>query len=248
MINLGHLDINVVTHCNNRCASCSHASPFTKAWQMTPQDMFNDLMAIKPFLHFGLIQLVGGEPLLHSDLRKMIWVAKQSHVSDMVTVTTNGRALDKQPEEFWQELQGLQISIYPGLDVKQIEFARAKVESYSFALYTRAYTEFYQQFKATPDDGRDSFKNCHWKSDCYTLHRGKFYLCPQSCFFPHNFMGLPAGVDGLDLEGLTQDRLDDFLNRKEPFHACRICLANRMVTKPWVESKTREAWLKDSTL
>lgn len=248
MITLPHLDINVVTHCNNRCVSCSHASPFTKAWEMSIPQIVGDLVAIKPFLRFNRIQLVGGEPLLHSNLRDMIYAAKQSGVGAQVSVTTNGRTLSRQSETFWEELQILQISIYPGLDPGQVELAVSKAGQYGFALHTHEYTEFYQQFKATPDDGRHSFDNCHWKSDCYTLHCGKFYLCPQSCFFPHNFMDLPAGVDGLDLRGLTEEKLTGFLNRKEPFNACKICLANQLTTRPWSESKNKESWIKESTL
>ncbi len=245
--NLGHLDVNVAAGCNVACASCSHAAPVNAHWFMPPEVLAADLARLKTVVHFQRIQMVGGEPTLHKNLPEMMRVARASGIANEVMVITNGRLLKRMPDEFWQELDTLQLSIYPNLAADIPEFARAKCAEFKKPFYSTVYTDFHQQLRAEPNDGAH-FETCHWRRDCYSVHAGRFHLCPQSIFFPKNFMGLPEGVDGLDLEGITQEKFDAFLERKEPLSACRICCANEMRSKPWAEAKGREEWIAGSTL
>lgn len=247
MKNLGHLDINVVTHCNSRCTSCSHASPFTKAYYMSPETMARDLESIKPFLSFHRIQLVGGEPTLHPNISELLGVARRSGVGSSTSIITNGRLLPKMGDDFWNALEILQLSVYGNLDRSVIDLARKKATEHKFTFCFAEFTQFYLQFKSSPDDG-ESFNSCPWKTTCYTLHEGKFYLCPQSAFFPSLFQELPFGIDGLPLEGLTEEKLSEFMSRDKPFNACKICLGSLAHIIPWSESKTKEEWIKGSTL
>jgi hypothetical protein len=248
MITLGHLDVNVVLHCNSRCVSCSHASPFMPAsWAMTPTILKRDLAALKQFVHFSVIQMVGGEPTLLKDLVEMIGVAKSSGVGNSVSVITNGKLLPRMGDDFWRAIDWLQLSIYPTLEQKTIDLAKAKCAEFGKPFYSTLFTEFHQQIRASPSDG-SNFHSCHWKTNCFTVHNGAFYLCPQSVFFPRLFMGLEASVDGLPLVGLTEDVLSDFIHRKKPFNACRICAANEMNPRAWAEAKTYEEWRRESTL
>lgn len=205
-----------------------------------------DLERLKTVVRFHRIQMVGGEPTLHKELPEMMRVARVSGIAHEVMVITNGQLLPRMGNDFWRELDTLQLSIYPKLSPEIPEFAKAKCAEFGKPFYSTVYTDFHQQLRKEPNDG-SHFKTCHWKSDCYTVHAGSFYLCPQSVFFPKNFMGLPDGVDGLPLDGITDDKFSAFLNRTEPLNACRICMANEMKSKPWSESK-REDWREASTL
>lgn len=246
MIDLGHLDINVVLHCNKRCVSCSHASPFARPFFMKVEDMVADLDALKPLAHFEMVTLVGGEPLLHPQLIAFMKAAAESGICDKVCVITNGILLPKMPDEFWKELQVLRLSIYGGLDpaIKPMAEQRGIDDGFEFQPYE--YPEFFKQLKAVPDDGVESFKSCEWKSNCYTAHLGRFYLCPQSAFFPNRFMDHES-KDGLPLAGLTEEALSSYLNRVEPFEACKICCASKKAAAPWRESN-RKDWVALSTL
>lgn len=247
MINLGHLDVNVALHCNQRCASCSHASPFTKAWLMTPEMLARDLAALKPIVHFQRIQMVGGEPTLHKGLVEMMQVARASGVGNDISVITNGRLLARMGADFWQAIDMLQLSIYPTLDPSVPVFAATKCAEFKKPFYPTIFTEFHKQFRDVPSDG-SNFHTCHWKSDCWTVHDGYFYLCPQSAFFPKNFMDLPENIDGLSLVDLTEEKFAAFIGRSEPLNACRICCANEMKSAPWKEAKTKEEWIEESRL
>lgn len=191
--------------------------------------------------------MVGGEPTLHKQLPELMRVARASGIANEVMVITNGQLLPRMADDFWHELDSLQLSIYPRLSPDIPAFAKAKCAEFNKAFYSTVYDQFHQQIRATPNDGAH-FRTCHWKSDCYSVHAGGFYLCPQSIFFPKNFMGLSDGVDGLPLDAITEDKFNAFLSRNEPLNACRVCCANEMKSKPWSEAKTRDEWITASTL
>lgn len=241
MISIGHLDLNIVTHCNMRCAGCSHASPFSKAWFMSEETIQIDLLTLKPILTPRTVHIVGGEPLLHP---KLTAILKLVHgMGFRTSIITNGKLLPRMPDEFWKSLEYLQLSVYAPLDRGVVRLAEEKSKALGFGLGVTEFTEFYKQL--IPMSDGSSFHNCPWKTDCYTVHDGFFYLCPQSTFFPSRFMGLAATVDGLPLDGITEKKLREFMDRKQPFNACKICrgYGEKM---PWKESKTAAEWLKDS--
>lgn len=242
MIALEHLDVNIVTHCNKTCVSCSHASPYSKPFYMKLDDMIRDLDDLKNVAHFELVTLVGGEPLLHPQLVAFMHAAKASGICDKVCVVTNGSLLPRMKEEFWSALEVLRLSIYGSIKPNILPLAQERAEVHGFELLAWEYPEFYKQLKLRPDDGVESFRKCEWKTNCFTVHLGSFYLCPQSIFFPPRFMhSVPQ--DGLLLEGITEEKLEAFLNRTEPFEACKICLAGEKAAAPWREAPKRD-WEK----
>jgi organic radical activating enzyme len=245
MKHFGHLDLNVAAGCNFSCTSCSHASPVNDHWMMTPEELEYDLAAIWPFMNFHRLQMVGGEPTLNKQLPELMRVARASGVGREIMVITNGSLLKRMPDEFWKELDTLQLSIYPRLDPDIPEFAKEKCNEFHKPFYSTTFTDFYQQIRSVTNDG-SHFHSCHWRNDCWTLHRGHFYFCPQSLFFPKALLGHES-TDGLPVSGLTDAKLDEFLTRKEPLEACKVCMANEMKGQPWTESK-RSEWIAKSTV
>lgn len=214
---------------------------------MTVETIVRDLEALKPFVHFEQLCLVGGEPTLHKDLVECMTVARASGIADKLCVVTNGSQLPKMGRWFWENVDVLRLSIYARLAPDVVAFAQEKAEAYEFELAAWEYAEFYKQLKSVSDDGVESFRTCEWRSDCFTVHEGEFFLCPQSALFPKRFLGHES-TDGLPLDGLTEEKLSAYINRVEPFEACKICCAGEKKAFPWKESKNRTEWVKDSTL
>ena len=139
----------------------------------------------------------------------------------------------------------MKISIYGTTDPAVIELAKAKVEEFKYDLVSEEFPEFFQQFDVVPDGS--SFYSCPWKTDCYTVHDGYFYLCPQSAFFPGTFLGLDPVIDGLPLKDITEEKLEAFMTRTTPLASCRNCRAYGP-KKPWREEKTKAKWMAESTI
>ena len=214
---------------------------------MEPETLARDLAELKKVAHFARVQLVGGEPTLHHRIGEMLRVAYASGIAERVSVITNGRALRKMHDDFWRGLDVLQLSIYGNLPEGIEQFARDKCVEHGKIFEAREFGTFFKQFRETPGDG-SNFAGCIWKNDCWTVHEGHFALCPQSLFFPKNFMGLPQFIDCLPLAEITPRIFSAFIDRKQPLNACRICMANELVRQPWREAKTREDWLGEKPL
>lgn len=244
MITIGHLDLNIVEHCNMTCVNCSHASPVAAPWSMTLETIERDLLALKPILRCRNLNLVGGEPLLHKQLVEIMRLVKSIRIDETTCVITNGTLLPRMGAEFWSELEYLSISVYPTLPPANVNLAESKSREFAFGLGTRVFTDFHRQFRNEPNDG-SHFASCHWKSDCFTVHEGHFYLCPQSAFFPKRFTGAPENIDGYPLAEVSEEGLQLFIERTVPLTACRICMANEMKSAPWQEA-TRKEWLETS--
>jgi hypothetical protein len=241
----GHCDLSAALSCSKRCVDCSHISPLLKPWFLKPEDLARDLAAIRPFMHFKVLQLVGGEPTLNKQLVELINVARASGVGDSVTVITNGELLPRMADDFWKAIDWLQLSIYPTLKPEIIELAKAKCLEFGKPFYSTVFTDFYQQFREPKNDG-SHFATCHWRSSCWQLHAGHFAFCPQSLFMPKTFLQLEEFVDALPVTGLTEEKLDAFLNRSQPLESCKMCMANELKTRPWAEATGKDDWLTRS--
>ena len=232
------LDINVVHHCNLRCANCSHGSPFAKKYIMGLDVMEKDLWSISPVLHVDEILIVGGEPLLRKDIPNIISTCRDSHVADNIVIVTNGILLSK--IDYWDALENVKIrvSCYPGVNRAEIENV-LRQHTKNFVIHN--YDKFYAQFRKT----KDSFYRCKWKNQCMTLHEGFLYKCPQSCFWPDRFFK-STRKDGLALDRINEDKLHNFMHSSEPLETCLYCDASEKKVA-WKQSNTYEEWLKDST-
>ena len=247
MRHIPQFEANVVRHCNNRCVACSHASPFQPlGYEMSAATLERDLKAMARVVHADKFKLLGGEPLLHSDLLGLLKVAKASGVADVVNVTTNGKLLSRQPDAFWKAIDNLYLSVYPNLDPEVEPMARRKCAEHGVTIDVMVTNSFFLQFKRVPDDGRNSFACCNWRHHCWMVHEGKLYLCPQAAFFTDRFMGLPQDFDGLSLDGITDESLAAYVGRTEPFAACRVCRSTSHQT-PWAQAASEAEWIEAST-
>lgn len=215
---------------------------------MTPEILEQDLEALKPFMHFERIQAVGGEPLLHPDLVKLLAVASRSGIADKVTVITNGSLLQKMRPVFWGLVDVLKLSVYARLDPAIIDFACDKCAEHEVEFEPARYSRFYKQFTREKTDGVESFSGCVWKNDCHSVHFGKYYRCPQSIFFHKHFTDLVPEEDGLLLADLTEEKLTSFLERTAPLTSCSHCTGGHGETVPWHESKTEAEWIEATTI
>lgn len=243
MISRPTLEANVVRHCLNRCANCSHASPWAEPYLMPPDVLAQDLDALAQFMRVKQFFLLGGEPLLHPQILDLIDVANASPIADETCILTNGQLLRQMPDALWQKVDFIRISAYPGKFNRDDEaFVAGKSKQHGCGFGVDWISTFWQQFENS--DGKH-FLQCPWRERCLTVHDHYLFLCPAAAFFPERFMGLPFGTDGLPLEGLTEQKLGAYFDRVEPFQTCHIC-HSFVRQEPWREVKTMEEWLNTS--
>ncbi len=242
-------EINAVRHCTNACVVCNHASTrYTEKYFMEPSVLKRDLDVMKNHLRTRILFVQGGEPLLHPKIVELMNLVCDSGIARQCGVLTNGKLLPKMKDDFWETLakrgMELRMSCYPDLDPAIVPFAEEKSKHYGFFVRPQQITEFKPLF--LKNDGSTYF-GCPWNR-CLTIHEGYFYLCPLTVFFPKQFMGLPETIDGIAIEGMTDERLQIALGRKEPLETCKICAGAKGESIPWKQNNSKAEWEQEAGL
>lgn len=246
---------DLVTHCNLACRDCDHLSPIARKGFASPETLYRDFSRLAKVYRPQRMQVLGGEPLLHPQIVEAMHALRASGISDRIMVVTNGVLLARMPDAFWESIDDLEISVYPGSEPDAAERAcfKAKAAAFGVTLELYEFSEFRRVFsnRAARDEAlvRRIYRSCKkvhvW--GCHSVYDGYLYRCPQSAFVP-KLLGLPEDQhrrDGLKLHdgpGL-RDELFAFLTDPEPLQACRNCLATAGVLRPHVQVRPRE-WLE----
>lgn len=256
MIRIDNLEVNVVRHCNNCCSACNHGSPLAAPYFMDPETLRHDLECLRPVLRCGFLCLQGGEPLLHPSIMDFLAVQKQCGMADKLGMLSNGRLLPQMPDVFYRacgecklgsEVFELRVSLYGNLDQRVLDEPVRKATACGFEIRVGPTPQFYKLFMEQRDGGKAIWQTCGARK-CYTIHEGYFYHCPLEAFFPSQFFGQEPCVDGLKVEGVTEQQLADYLNKTEPPWMCAHCTGGANQWIPWHETRGREQWIKEATV
>lgn len=234
-----------VEHCNLTCRDCNHASPVVPADFAKPAKILPGLKNLAEVYRPRAINLIGGEPLLHPDLSGLISAVKSAGLGKYVSVTTNAQLLGRMPDSFWQEVNSLELSLYPGFELDATERSRliAKAQHHHIRLIAYKFDRFRVTFSLRgtrdPELAERIFRTCEMAHlwGCHTIAEGHFFKCAQSIYVPQIpgcAASHPETTDGISLaagEGLF-DRLYRYLSSDKPLRACGFCLGTVGKTRP----------------
>ncbi len=102
------LQVFITNNCNLKCRGCFARNVMCNNEDISVKEYES---AVKIFLEKGgkQINLLGGEPLLHPDLRKILEINKKNNIK--TTIYTNGTLLDKYCKKDFENIK-LRVSIY----------------------------------------------------------------------------------------------------------------------------------------
>jgi organic radical activating enzyme len=229
-------EIDIVANCNLNCKCCFHFSPLVNNNYVNPEELERDFKRLSELAgrKDGNIELMGGEPLLHPEINKIIEISRK-YFDGNITIVTNGILLPKMNEEFWQSCKKNNINIlvtsYPiKLDRKLI---KKKAIFYSVKLKMRMQVMKVQTWCRLPKDIqgkqniKNSFKNCIIANFCISLKNGKIATCclPLVAERFNNFYDQKFIVeenDYIDIYSVKNvEEIYEFLSKPIPF--CRYC-------------------------
>lgn len=258
------LDVQLCDHCNLRCAGCLHFAPLA-------QETFLDLDAYERDLarlaavegiggYFGLIALMGGEPLLHPRVAEIVRMTRAHLPEEIIALCTNGLLLRRMGGGFWETLATcdveLRISAYPiRIDYEALaELARSRGVRTTFAGDVTGMSEGKQAFMhlaldpAGKCDPAQSFTSCPFGGHFLQLARGAIWPCQVAAH--HGYFAQRFGYamhdapgDSLALEDIgSTDQIEAF--RRRSHHMCRYCDNDSLTVTSWKTSKlAAEEWL-----
>jgi MoaA/NifB/PqqE/SkfB family radical SAM enzyme len=247
------LNIHLVDHCNLNCKGCDNFSSIADEKYHSVESLERDFNRIYELANgkIDLIHLMGGEPLLHPELLKILDIAGKNFGKTGLMLITNGVLLSKQKEHFWESCHKNNIKItitkYP-IDLPFAQFEQtAKEHNVILKYYQNTGVELNMMHKMPintcgTENYRKSFELCFKANTCIMLDEGKIYTCatiPYIKYFNKHF--------GMDLQISKKDYIDiyeiksidevfEFLCKPMPF--CRYCNSKELVYGiDWAVSK-----------
>lgn len=229
MRTIDRFEIDAVKACNLSCAACNHVSPMYKKGFVDVGEMTEDLGIMARHVHAKLGRILGGEPLLHPGIDRVVQAVKASGIADQVYVVTNGVLLHRMSDAFWSEVDFVEVSVYPGvkIDVGVLKERKGKI-------FARECPTFYETFSTVKNENEELVRRikeqCSILNWCMGLVDRRFYKCMRSAYIsdkvPHPL--LEKGCDGIEVkddEGFGE-RLAAYLKQNEILKSCYFCTGN----------------------
>jgi len=234
------IEFNLTEHCNLSCTHCDHASPVMPSKLADLESFTRDIETLSTVLEAKELKLVGGEPLLHPQLLEFLEVARDVHIAERLIVVTNGVLLHKVPYEFWELIDGMWISIYPGIKYRfDWDWIQQKSNEHQIFVWRKETPEFAQRSLIEPMNNENLvqmvFENCdlaHFES-CHTIHDGGYYICAPSVWTEQRLALRGITFENRDADSVLihnnpnlYDDLDSLIRTQKPLEACRYCLGS----------------------
>jgi MoaA/NifB/PqqE/SkfB family radical SAM enzyme len=123
------------------------------------------------------VQVLGGEPLLHSALLDLLRLVVQSGIGKQVAVKTNGLLLHRAPSDFWRLTDTVIVSVYPATErflTRKRELLEATASRHGTKLIYRPIKQFQEIHRdhgeVDPEVTSAIFAACEYKQ--YLFHPG----------------------------------------------------------------------------
>jgi len=251
--------IPICEHCNLNCKGCSHFSPLVKEKKFLSFDSYcRDLERVKTMIsHTNRINFLGGEPLLHDELEKFIYYARELYPYAELNLVTNGILLkqisDTLKESIIKTNTIILLSLYPPFESK-LEETKGWLEKEGITYKVLPMTGFAPMLQSTYEEFPEK-SNEIICSNNVMLQDGMLARCPMYMtvgYYNESFGESYPYQDGiLDIyeDGLNAEKIHAFLY--EPHELCHYCARYKMPNagmRDWScyksgESAKKEDWL-----
>lgn len=253
--------IHVTEHCDLNCRGCYHFSPLAEEEYLDLRIYESDLERLS-YLFDGEMEeilLLGGEPLYHPDMPRIIRLTRKYFHTGTIKILSNGLLLSKMPDDFWDACREtateLWLTKYPiSMDYDALEgLARSHGNKIRYFNTEPVRTLGHQPLDIEGNqDYKKNFHSCYRKNTCVFLEKGKLYTCIiPGCvrhfnkYFNHDLEVSEA--DYIDIHKVeSKEELMNGLLRPMPF--CRYCDRSDVAVFgeiPWQQSKYQiEEWTK----
>ena len=230
---LPYLEYHVTDYCNLKCDHCGHHSNEVKKLSFASLRIFEEaLMGLaEKFESIETVRLLGGEPLLASNIHEYADLVLKLFPMCKVKIVTNGLLLTKMKMETLEYLSThrdieIQVTQYPPtrkLAEEIIACCKKKKITMTMSSPIEYFNDYGEKsaFENEPEAMMDKWKNCYLK-DCHFLREHRLYFCIK-CWVEEEFFGK-------NMEKASVNIVDDNINGWEilsaiesPFYVCAYC-------------------------
>lgn len=239
IINFG---VPLVEHCNLKCCGCDHFAPIAEQSFANIGVFQNDFERLSELFNgeAGQIGLMGGEPLLHPQVKDFLFISRKYFPKARIRIVSNGILLLKQKEEFWKSCKQnniiIEITKYP-INLKYDEMQKI-ASIFGVSMEFRDDTGEVQKTSyhipldvEGRQDASINFMKCFHANVCIFLKNCRLYTCtvaPNIGHFNKYFnMNLPiSDMDSIDIyKAQSEQEIFEFLSKPIPF--CKFCYVEK---------------------
>ncbi len=247
---LGYLETNLVDHCNLNCKSCGHFSNIADKSFYDVSAFEKDMQRLAElFSDIKKIRLMGGEPLLHPELVKLMGISRKCFPNSWIVIVTNGILLAEKDDLFWKSCLenniAIEMTTYP-IKLK-LETIKRRAEKHSVVFSQDRSVEKFVAFMNIVGDSpiAQAIENCGGRRGCTNLYNGFIYRCPRTAYVSlyNKKFGTSIPSSGYDTHAkdASGPKIVDFI--KQPVETCRFCSLVHKEIK-WGPGKgKKEEWL-----
>lgn len=179
-VKLKYIEHHLVDHCNLNCAGCTHFSPLAEPWFEDLEDFKRDFMQLSKMFNIETVRLMGGEPLLHPQIKEFITYARQMFPLAHIEVVTNGILL-KQDKSLIDVINYNNITV--GVSdygvIKDFDAQLVGINSVKRFGKAKMYNPCLDL--TCGQDPEYTHANCiHRVNSCNYFQNGRFYACATS--------------------------------------------------------------------
>lgn len=113
---IGYIEVNLVNHCNLKCKGCTHFSNICDKYEISIGQLKNDMDKLSNLVNVDLIRLMGGEPLLHSELAEILSIVRKYFPDSKIALVSNGLLISNMDEKLIESINNndifFNISLY----------------------------------------------------------------------------------------------------------------------------------------
>ena len=185
------IEIPITFSCNLNCKYCSHLSQYMSKVPHVPVEHIERMCTDwSERINIRYVRLIGGEPLLHPDLEKIIeicaqyWKLSKAYFCGL-EIVTNGLLLPKMSPSFFELLKHydilLRVSVYPTPRWSEIQAFLSSLESPVATFDSTTFLKYYDYVDGKPvlfqSDAAKAHALCVLFKRCHVLCDNKLYHC-----------------------------------------------------------------------
>lgn len=253
-----NFEIHLVEHCNLNCSGCDNYSPIAQEQYVDVHNFQKELKQMYRIFGDGIgdVKLLGGEPLLHPEIKDLCMIAREALPAADIRIVSNGLLLPRMDRSFFDVCRDNDIKIsltrYPICFPYEewIEKMAGMGVACSFFNSETIKTLCKKPLDLTGGQDRERmFGACMTADHCISLKDGRLYTCttiPNVIHFNQEF-GKDLKVteeDFIDIFKVTDPKqIRRFLSHSVPF--CRYCdIRGEKFNLPWrVSEKDINEWI-----
>ncbi len=231
LVQIYHLDIHVVDHCNLSCKACGHFSCLVEKPVFYDIDRLAGSLAklaelVPNICRFGV---VGGEPLLHPDLAAILDLIHDRFPFAQILMSTNGLLLSQMPDALIDAIKAnhvcVGLSLYPPMH-DEIDGIVALLKEMGFDYCVMRVDSFERRFLPRPVFNKQQmFDKC---GHIMCLRGSRVGYCVNALFtdyynkrFGKDLLPEDSGVDMF----IYADGKSFLEALHQPLDLCRQCVA-----------------------